>query len=690
VAISVESSTVVRQRTGLKNRILPFFYFYTLGYIYKMMLNDVEFSSWLKAVENNIHQARCTLCMKTFELSNMGKMAVSSHGKSVQHRKRCSSGADNHSIGSFVKVHDRVDTESAKSAAVVQPQVSNVESNPSLPSTSTSSEAEPMKFPNSTLSLVKSSACAQTLNTFVLNDSVTKSEILWALKIVMNHMSYRSCLDVGELFQTMFSDSQIAQKFAMSKTKAAYSIVHGLAPYFKEKLDEDIKKCPIFVACFDEALNKIAQRGQMDIVIRYWSEDSNQVATRYFTSVFLGHSTALDLEAKFREGMSSLSLQKLIQVSLDGPSVNWKFLESLQTNLQPDAADAQLLDLGSCGLHVIHGSFQSGHKAAGWTINEALRGLYGLFKDSPARRADYMALTGSSVFPKKFCQVRWLANAEVATRAIEVLPHVKKYVESGKKLPSNVTCRNVTKACEDPLITAKLAFFASVAAMFEPFLRKYQTAEPLAVFLYDDVTNLLRSILQRIVKKPLMEAAQINASKLAKIDLTSAESLLCYKDVDIGVGAQKALVVSKASDREKMDFRMNCVAFLKATALKIIERSPIKYKIVRAISCLSPSTILRSQTISESRMKDLTQYLYDKNRISAVAADRCKLQFGVLCTRVKGDLKDIFASYDKCTERLDRFYATVLSRDEEFSELWSTVKLVMILSHGKIYFKIMF
>ena len=86
---------------------------------------------------------------------------------------------------------------------------------------------------------------------------------------------------------------------------------------------------------------------------------------------------------------------------MDSPSVNWKFLESFPSNTRPDATDPQLLDLGSCGLHVVHGSFQTGHKAAGWTVNELLRIAYGLFKDSPARRADYKALTGSECFTKK-------------------------------------------------------------------------------------------------------------------------------------------------------------------------------------------------------------------------------------------------------------------------------------------------
>jgi len=73
-----------------------------------------------------------------------------------------------------------------------------------------------------------------------------------------------------------------------------------------------------------------------------------------------------------------------------------------------------------------------------------------------------------------------LENADVAARAIEIFPHVEKYVEKSekaKKLPDNLTCNNITAACADPLTQAKLSFFAFVATIFEPFLRniKHQT-----------------------------------------------------------------------------------------------------------------------------------------------------------------------------------------------------------------------
>ena len=152
------------------------------------------------------------------------------------------------------------------------------------------------------------------------------------------------------------SDGQWCRRLRISQEE------HGLAPYFKETLEHDIQKCPAYVVCFDEALNKISRRGQLDIVIRYWSTDANQVATRYFNSVFLGYATAVDLKRHFIAGLSGLALNKLIQVSMDGPSINWKFFEAMRDSV--DAADPRLLELGSYGLHISHGAFETGHKLA--------------------------------------------------------------------------------------------------------------------------------------------------------------------------------------------------------------------------------------------------------------------------------------------------------------------------------------
>lgn len=61
--------------------------------------------------------------------------------------------------------------------------------------------------------------------------------------------------------------------------------------------------------------------------------------------------------------------------------------------------------------------------------------MHRLFKDTPASRDDFMSIIGSTVFPAKHCQTRWIEDVPVAKKAIEVLPHMKTYVETIWKNP---------------------------------------------------------------------------------------------------------------------------------------------------------------------------------------------------------------------------------------------------------------
>lgn len=65
------------------------------------------------------------------------------------------------------------------------------------------------------------------------NETLT-AEILWALKVMKAHYSFKLCEDASQLFQAMFPDSQIARMFSCGENKCAYLCTFGLAPYFKK------------------------------------------------------------------------------------------------------------------------------------------------------------------------------------------------------------------------------------------------------------------------------------------------------------------------------------------------------------------------------------------------------------------------------------------------------------------------
>lgn len=210
----------------------------------------------------------------------------------------------------------------------------------------------------------------------------------------------------------------------LGTTKLSYLIHYGISPYFRELLEEKIRKATTVVVFFDESLNKDVQKRQMDVLIRFYDETNHEVTTHYLTSAFLSTASAIDILNAFKASLNSvpIPLSKILQVSMDGPNINWSFMEKLTSEMAIDTDNGPaILNMGSCGLHVIHGAFQTGHSTAKWNVNQVLNCAYYAFADSLARRASFTCITGSQTFPLKFCQTRWVGNSRVASRFLEQL-----------------------------------------------------------------------------------------------------------------------------------------------------------------------------------------------------------------------------------------------------------------------------
>ena len=90
--------------------------------------------------------------------------------------------------------------------------------------------------------------------------------------------------------------------------------------------------------------------------------------------------------------------------------MNWKVFR-LQEDVEKQTGK-KLLNIGSCGFHVIHNSFGDGCSAAEWELKLFLQVLDGFLKILlPAVRIT--SVTGSTSFPLDFCRHRWLENVKL-------------------------------------------------------------------------------------------------------------------------------------------------------------------------------------------------------------------------------------------------------------------------------------
>lgn len=393
----------------------------------------------------------------------------------------------------------------------------------------------------------------------------------------------------------------------------------------------------------------------------------------------MSSSKATDILSSFKEALKPLKTERLRQVSMDGPNVNWKFIKLL---LEDD--DVNILDLGSCGLHVVHGAFQYGHKESKWKVNEFLRGIYWIFKDSPARRGAFTELTGQTSFPLKFCSIRWVESSKVAYKALTLFDDIKKYISHDKtKLPSSMSVRNVKNGVQDKLLKTKIAFFATVATSLQGFLTMFQSPAPMVPFLYKNLDILIRSLLERFIRKDVVNKK--NISFFLKLDFNNKNYFLPLSSTDIGFRANKYLKESKVSEKEKLEFLNDCQQFLKAIVQKLFERSPLKYKVVKAISCFDPNILFSDEKLAKERFHALLQIFSDQNIISIEVADCSYIEFNNF-TKDNG-LRDHFKNYQHAIKtdnamNLDVFYSNMFSSNSNYKHLFYIVKIVLILSHG--------
>ena len=85
---------------------------------------------------------------------------------------------------------------------------------------------------------------------------------------------------------------------------------------------------------------------------------------------------------------------------MDGPSTNWKVLKLLEEN-RNDKEYTPLMNIGSCGLHTVHGAFETGTEINIWNLGKIMKAMLQIFQDSPAKRDVYNKICESEEYPLK-------------------------------------------------------------------------------------------------------------------------------------------------------------------------------------------------------------------------------------------------------------------------------------------------
>ena len=101
------------------------------------------------------------------------------------------------------------------------------------------------------------------------------------------------------------------------------------------RISRNYMRIPCAYLFLDETLDLINQKEHVALNSSFW-KNSDEAERQFYTSAFIGHTRAIDILLAFDESIESLRKVKLSLISLDGPNVNLKFIESSKQSYEKD------------------------------------------------------------------------------------------------------------------------------------------------------------------------------------------------------------------------------------------------------------------------------------------------------------------------------------------------------------------
>ena len=240
-----------------------------------------------------------------------------------------------------------------------------------------------------------------------------------------------------------------------------------------------------------------------------------------------------------------------------------------------------------------------------------------------------MKVSPSKKFPLQHCATRWLEDVAVAERAILIWPDIQVFIAQicagpKSKISKSHSFTSLQGVTQDLLVPAKLQFFCTITRVLHSFLEVFQRERPMLPFMAEYLYDILCTILDKFIKKSVMEKVT-SMAKLEKVDVMEKENLLHAKEVDIGFAARKLITdlqkKKKVSERQIFEYQNERQMFLQSLTVTFLEMCPLQYPVVRNIVCLDPKYMAAHPDQALDKMRQLLEKLRNLKQRSAHDCD---------------------------------------------------------------------
>ena len=153
-------------------------------------------------------------------------------------------------------------------------------------------------------------------------------------------------------------------------------------------------------------------------------------------------------------------------------------------------------------------------------------------------------------------------------------------------------------------------------------------------------------------------------------------------EVNVGFIGEQQLrnlnVHKKVFDLALLNIKRETKGFYIAIVKKLLEKSPLNYKLVRNAEWLNSLKLKEDRNVSVDQLTKCLEVLCNTGRIKADKCDEVISEF----KSFMDEKKEVIAEFEYET-RLDHFYHFHLATSQTYKNLWRVIKIVLLLSHGQ-------
>ena len=401
---------------------------------------------------------------------------------------------------------------------------------------------------------------------------------------------------------------ETSQHFSLGRTKASYLFSDGLGPFLVRQLAQVLNDSECgYTLMLDETTTAQVVK-QLDILVRFWCDANEEVQTKYLSSIFFGRAPAEDLLDMILQEIedSSLSTEKLFDLSVDGPNINKSLWKKLDSHLKGKCLGG-LLPLITCTIHIIHNGFRKGLNVYGQEAEELTFDLYYWFRMAPCKREDFRNLEEEldlqlheSLFLRHI-EARWLTLVPALERVLSRFPRAEKYFleflpqkkEYEKTLPNNKRFQRVQGHLKNKAkVSIQIIFLTECAPMFNDFMLKFQSVGPMIHVLHSELKAVLLQLLRRIVSAEKVNGLSGRSLKTLKLD---DSVLLPPEDCYVGPKTEEAL--RSVSPHDARVERRKMRDHYLAVAQYFQKKFPLDSIVLRDLSALHPQIFMQESTV---------------------------------------------------------------------------------------------